>query len=270
MLDLLASLCLHPKRTVVALGLLLAMGLWKREARWGRIALRGAFALGLALAVFLPSALAFRGSARTALLARIKRSQADEGRLHLAPRWGLVDRSHVDATREHVRIARAHLRDPATRQLPLRLVSEGGTLAGAAWSTVHVYRLVQPDRLDPAQIDDAARAIALQAAFDLEVEQERAPWSTGLRLTAWQLEDLPSALYAVGCDPNEATTPALAYFDAAAPDFANTLVRTLAAPAELTPAEQAQLQRIRAAGQLWTADFSEPMSWADVPLGDRS
>lgn len=267
MFDLLAALSLHPKRTAAVLVVLLAFGVWRRRARAGRIASRVALVTALGLGTFLLSALTFVGPPRRALLAGIKRQQAEQGRLVQTARWGVVDLQHVDATRAHIEQARRHLHDPLTRGEPLTLVSEGGTLSGAAWSTTHVYRLIEPERFDEMQIDAAARAVALQAAFDLEVEQERAPWSSGLALTAWQYEDLPSALFAVGADPNE---PTMGLFEPSGAVFTGELVRSLSVQKELTPDERAQIARIRAARELWTAAFSAPLRWSELPEGQAS
>lgn len=255
-------------RSLLLLILLFGTGLWWRTSRAGRWTVRGVYVVVLVLVGFVASALSWDGSARTALLERIKRQQAQDGRLVYAERWGVVDREHVDVTREHLEQARRHLRDPATRGKPLVLVSDGATLSGTAWSTAHVYRLHDPARLEEGMLEDAARAVALQAAYDLEVEQELASWSSGLALTAWQPEDLPSALYAVCVGPNE---PTVGVFDTDEIVLVGELVRRFSVRSSLRDDERASVLRARAAGALWRASSSVSLaSWSDLPEGQSS
>ena len=268
MLVLLATCCLHPVRTAVVLVLLVVLGVRDRETCRGRWMLRGAVGGAVLLVAFVVTALLWNGPPRTSLLRGVKAQQARDGRLVRAARWGIVDREHVDATRRHLALARAHLRDPATRGTPLVLVAEGGTLVGSAFRMANVYRLTDPSSLDPGQIEDAARAVALQAAYDLEVEQERAPWTSGLALTAWQPEDLPSALYAVCVDPNEPTSGLFEGDDA---PLVGELVRRFSVGEHLTAAERSAVLRVRAAGELWMSTSPRtPAPWSDAPEGQSS
>lgn len=266
MLDLFAIACLHPLRTLAVLGVVLAFGLVRRRTRSGRLALRSALVGVTLLALFMLSVLGCSGAPRRALVARVKHDQADQGRLVQSARWGVVDWNHVATTREHVEQARRHLADPATRAAPLRLIAEGASLSGP-WSTTHTYQLRQPELLQEAQIEDAARAVALQAAFDLEVEQERAPWSSGLALTAWQYEDLPSALFAVGAEPNELTS---GLFTLEGDAFRGVEMRSYRLPAALRSAEREQTLRALHAASWWSAPSSLPLRWEPIPSGQAS
>lgn len=193
------------------------------------------------------------GPARRALTLADKLTQADAGRLVLAPRWGIVDLAHGRATRHHFALARAHLLDPRTRPEPLILASRGQTVTGGRWTTAHAYRLVDPSQLSPGQIDDAARAVALQAALDLERDQETAGFLTGLQMTAWQFDDVPAAVWALVATP-EPLEHARPHLEADGARLVATEVREPALPAAANAAEIGAFASIREARRLWTED----------------
>lgn len=267
--QLIALSCMHPLRTLGVLVLVAAFGLLTRRRAVGRMTAPALIAAVGVLGVFLVCALSSEGSARTALVTRIKIQQASEGRLQYEPRWGVVDWNHINVTREHHAKARSFLQAGRWRSESLRLRSDGETIDRAPWSTQHQYRIADLDGFasalaasDDAErlIDEVAAAAALRAAYDLEVEQERASWTTGLRLSAWQREDLPSALFAVGAPT--VLTPSASEVEPK--DDWSVLVRTYALPSALEPAERARLLSIHAADAFWTSEDGSDPQWSNL------
>jgi hypothetical protein len=190
-----------------------------------------------------------------------KNKQAAAGRLQISTHWGLLDLTHVEATRGHIEMAREHLLNPELRATPLVLEATCATLTGSRVVS-RAYSLLDADTLDEADVDAAARAVALQMAFDVERAQESAPRSTGMALSAWQSEDLPSALYAAIGVHDRHTTDASDALARNGWQLARVESRSYTLPADATDQERDAYQRVRTAHARWSvvdpATFAEP------------
>ncbi len=212
--------------------------------------------MALAIGALCLAVLRCDGAARHAVLCADKAYQIAGGRLVLAQRWGYVDLAHAAATRAHFAQARAYLADPLRRARPLVLEVECTTLAGSSWVVRRSYRLRDPEVLAAEDMNATAAAIALQMAFDVEATQEHAPWSTALPISAWQFEDLSSALFATIADTAAIQPRALALGDFGAHGAALVTrpARTIALPASASEAERHAFSRVRRCHSFWTRD----------------
>jgi len=212
--------------------------------------------LGLCLAVmsFVLTALAGDGLPRRTVLVAVKGSQGRQGRLVVVDRWGAYDRSHGEGTAAHFEIARRHLADPARRGAVLSLDAWGKDVLGGTHRMVRGYRLRDPsEAASPERLDDLARAVALQLAWDVEANQEAASWWTGLQLSAWQPEDLPSALYVLVAESPDAgdVAPWSGGLDSPRIRPGPTTYRL---PDDATTSERDAFARARIAHASWTRD----------------
>jgi hypothetical protein len=221
----------------------------------------GSLALAGCVVPFSVSALKNDGAARRAYVLAEKRAQADDGRLVLDARFGLVDRFHARAFRDHRALALAHLRDAGRRRGILELRAPGATVWGAPFDVVRRYHLADAARLREDDVEDAAAAVALQMAWDLEAAQDAAPWTSGLRMTAFAADDLPSAL-AVALGRNEADAvsarESLAAPPARAEAMAAARVSRYALPASATSHERTRFAQLRRARALWVGESPDP------------
>lgn len=217
----------------------------------------GSLAIAGCVVAFSVSALKGDGAARRAYVLAEKRAQADEGRLVLDARFGLVDRFHARAFHSHRALALAHLGDPGRRQRILELRAPGETAWGARFDVVRRYRLADAATLRDDDVEDAAAAVALQMAYDLEAAQDAAPWTSGLRMTAFAADDLTSALaVALGRTDADAVSAReiLAAPAARAEALANARVERYALPGGATAAERARFTRLRRVHALWVEE----------------
>jgi len=250
---LLAQTSHHRTTTIALFVIAFAVAVLLRRSR-PRTARRLAVATALAgilLVAFYGHALFRPGSARTAIVVVDKTSQVKEGRLVATSRWGLVDQSHISGVEEHIAAAREHLRDPEQRARPLVLEWYCQTLRGA-WTVHREYQLINPESFAEADLEDAARAIALQLAFDVEYEQAGAPARTGMRLSAWQFEDLPSALYASIATRDPIDGSATALFARDGWDLVSHPSHAYALPPSASASERAAYEHVRDAHALWS------------------
>lgn len=251
---MLATASLHKGATACLLAAVLLLGLLVRRSapRAGKAIIGAALGAGLLIGGFIVDAITAPGAARTALVVTDKSSQAANGRLVVAPRWGIVDRWHMHTVDEHVAQARAHLADPALRGEPLALVAYGHTLRGRTFVVRREYVLNDPQNIAEADFDDAARAIALQMGFDVEQAQNDAPARSGMRLTAWQFEDLPSALYATIGSRDARVRSAEDVMARDGWDLVSREAHAYALPSDATAEERHAYARVREAHARWS------------------
>ena len=208
---------------------------------------------GILLIAFCVDALVRPGSARTAIVFVDKTTQIKEGRLVATSRWGLVDQSHIEGVEGHIAAARSHLSNPERRAQPLVLDWYCRTLRGGQRTIHREYQLRDPESFAEADIDAAARAVVLQLAYDVEYYQDHAPARTGMGLSAWQFEDLPSALYAtIAIRDPLASGSATDIFARDGWELVSHQARTYALPASASPAERAAYRQVREAHALWS------------------
>lgn len=216
---------------------------------------------GAAVLVSLGIALAGPGEGQARLLYHYKERQIGAGLLVHHPRWSWIDLAHASPR--------------AVRELEQTLDRAGGgplrvTIGfGDAWGRHH--RIALSLQLREAPRSPGERwAIACGALLALGVAaehtQETLPWWRGTRLSAWQEEDLRSALW--GClaqDPARPPEPPGLDHDRARllarwRDEGRARVlrqaRTIERPA-LTPAERESLRRIMGAWPRWRVIHSE-------------
>lgn len=214
-------------------------------------------ALGACVVSFSVGALREDGAARRAYVLAEKTTQADEGRLVLDARFGLVDRFHARAFRNHRALALAHLREAGRRRDSLELRALGSTVWGARFDVVRRYRLADAATLRDDDVDDAAAAVALQMTWDVEAAQDAAPWTSGLGMTAFAADDLASAL-AVAFGRSEAdAVSARALLEGPAAEaeaVATARVTRYAQPEGATADERARFARLRRAHGLWVRE----------------
>jgi hypothetical protein len=228
-------------------------------------------ALAASAVTFALSVLRHDGAARSAFVLAEKRVQAEQGRLVMHARFGVVDRSHANAFRHDRAAALTHLRDERRCGDALELRALGATGWGAPFVVVRRYRLESTAPLREDELEDAAAAVALQMIWDVEAAQDAAPWTTGLRMSAFAAEDMVAALaaaldeHAVDPDAELAGRPLTRAMtpldpDSLKPENAGARAERFALPLGATSNERIRFARIRRMHARWARE--------DRPLGD--
>lgn len=174
------------------------LAIW--HAQWNLLAVGGTLFL-----LFFPSL-----PPRSQLLYQYKYNEIKKGNLRYRPDWGWIDKQHYDY--KTLRKINTWLEIPGKRRYPLRVVVVRKNIWGQDCKTTNIFGLKNPQqKLSRHERQKISGGILLAIHRKNESAQEVAPFGNGDFLSAWQFDDLPSAMCVI---LDEATgKPPVAFFD---------------------------------------------------------
>lgn len=149
----------------------------------------------LILIIVVASSYALYSAVKYATLFRYKSSQIKKGVIYFDSKWGWIDQVHYQVCRNRLKLLENQLSSSRENPIIVHLEGQSQTAYGTWFKTQCFYR-VSTNLLTSDSIKIVAAVIALDMAVEEEKEQELAPFVTGLSLSAWQFDDIPSALLA--------------------------------------------------------------------------
>lgn len=209
----------------------------------------------MAFAATIVLVLASPGEPRTLFSYHYKASRIEAGALQYRPGWGWFDLKHA-SPRHFQQVERAIF----TQASSLTLETDFSDSLGQRHSVERQYK-VHPHPTDPRLRWGISAGIALDLAQQSEAAQEQGPIWWGARMSAWQFDDLPSALRAcLDLYPAAPTPPAmitekaalLARWNLEGHTLVQTEHRALTLPDSASDQERAALYWIQAARAYWS------------------